>query len=138
MMTLFTLFSLAAPAFIWVGNPAAHVALDGDGLVSASATIERVTVVYCDDTTADVEVDEAISLGSGVDVVLPGGDICALDVQFNGAVSAAQQGAAGSSASPSVLVEVDGGGAHSADLSGFQVTSGTWSGGEPVVVVSMP
>jgi len=137
-MIFANILALTVHAFVWVGNPTLHVEVDGDDLVSASATVETVTVVYCDDTTEEVGVDQAISLGSGVDVQVPGGDICAIDVLFDGTVSAAQQAAAGSASSPSVQVPVDSAGPHAADLTGFQITQGTWSGDEPVVVVTMP
>lgn len=141
-MLLASLLALTstAHAYIFVGNPTttAKLVLPGQTLTQADAYVDYVRVHKCAGGYEQIEVDAVVDLLAGFTVDTSPGDLCGVSVKWDSDVTFGNGSFDAVYDDPHTSVALDGSPSTvTANLTPFEVTSGTWPGGLPKLVVTV-
>lgn len=128
-----------ASAGVFVGNPTTKVQLEYSSalLVSGLATLEKITMEYCDGTEVDHDFDAEIDPVEGVEFQAGTGEVCHLTAHWSSNIEATAVAGLFTIESWDLTTTVALSGAtQSASLSGWSVVAGTAPQGAPELVVT--
>ncbi len=138
MFPLFFILS-QAHAYIFIGNPGTTISVDpAGGLTEAEATVDAIRVHKCGGGYTTFDIDETVDLIAGITIDIQPGDLCGVSVDWGSDVTFGTDAWSGTYDEPYTSVTLDGSPSTvSTALTPFEVTSGTFSGSPPRLVVTV-
>lgn len=134
------LFALpvTASAGIYGGNPKIMVELERyeDDITVAVADVAQVDVVHCDDTVDEYIVGEEVDLEAGWSLDIDGGDLCRVVIEWDSVIEAESAAWTIEVSRNNTTIPVDGP-IPGQVMAPFTVTSGTYSGTNPVLQLTI-
>jgi hypothetical protein len=139
MLPFITALTAPAAAYVYIGNPPLTVQVlrsEGD-LTSGSAWLRGVRVHTCGGGYTDYTADVAIDPTEGWSTTITGGDLCGVTVRWETDVVVASSAFELAYEYPTSAVELTGSAYDQVALTPFVVESGTFSGSNPKVRITI-